>query len=314
MRQLRHTWKGLLVALLVTSGILIACQKDARDPSLTSAAAKKTPSAKYDPVAISCADADQSIIDLRITAGASGAPAGFSIQWMTQEALDALGGIWPASDDPSLCKASFSGKAYGNSYALAANQSIVITLGDLLAEYDNGGAIKGNNPDCEGQLACGTQYAFRAFAHADNVKNRSEFSFGVCETAQCDDGSCGRHWYGFWKTHYPDAWPQEVLDNGLDLGSPSHHYSAEELEAILLQPTNGNGLVILAHQLISARLNLAGGTNCFTDQGDALIGNKVIPPTNGSTADLKYSTINLPQLVGNLHKFSSCKLECPTTY
>lgn len=44
MRQIRQTWKGLLVALVVTSGILIACQKDAKDPSVTSAAKGATSS------------------------------------------------------------------------------------------------------------------------------------------------------------------------------------------------------------------------------------------------------------------------------
>lgn len=38
MKQIRQTWKGLLVALIVTSGILIACQKDAKSPDVTSAA------------------------------------------------------------------------------------------------------------------------------------------------------------------------------------------------------------------------------------------------------------------------------------
>jgi hypothetical protein len=62
MRQLRQTWKGLLLTLLATSGILIACQKDAKEPEVTSAASATT--FVYSPLdpPLSCCVADYSDI------------------------------------------------------------------------------------------------------------------------------------------------------------------------------------------------------------------------------------------------------------
>lgn len=304
MKLLKLSWMGLIAL------VFFACQKNIADaPEVMAGAAKKTPTDKYSPVSISCVSADQTTITLSITAGATGAPAGFSIQWMPQATLDALNGVWPASDDLSLCKASFSGKAYGNSYALAAGASATITLGDLLAEFDNGGSIKGNNADCEGPFTCGTQYAFRAFAHADSAKNKSDLSYGACETASCDE-SCGRHWLGWWKqseNFLAQTFMPEDTSAATFMQVGTRWYSANQILSILNQPPQGNGLVILAHQLLCAKLNvlLAGGSNDAIATGDAAIGNKTIPPVG--TDDLKYNTINLPQLVGQLHAFNNCK-------
>jgi hypothetical protein len=61
--------------------------------------------------------------------------------------------------------------------------------------------------------------------------------------------------FGFWKQHYPDAWPADVLANGLTVGCQL--YTADQLESILLAtPAGGNELVALAHQVINTRLNL----------------------------------------------------------
>ena len=60
-------------------------------------------------------------------------------------------------------------------------------------------------------------------------------------------------------------------------------YTQEQLLAILHEPVRGNGLLILAHQLIAAKLNIAAGADpsCIQDaiaEADALIGDLVIPP------------------------------------
>lgn len=86
---------------------------------------------------------------------------------------------------------------------------------------------------------------------------------------------------GFWKTHYPDAWPAEVQANGLTLGSVT--YTAAQLEDIFNEPPAGNGLIILAHQLIGAKINIASGADASgiqssIDAADALIGGLVVPP------------------------------------
>ena len=82
---------------------------------------------------------------------------------------------------------------------------------------------------------------------------------------------------GFWKTHYPDAWPV----SSLTLGSVT--YTAAQLEDIFNTPPAGNGLIILAHQLIGAKLNIAAGADpsaiaqAIAD-ADALIDGLVVPP------------------------------------
>lgn len=92
---------------------------------------------------------------------------------------------------------------------------------------------------------------------------------------------------GYWKNHGPagcssgnnqNAWPVASLD----LGNTT--YSDAELCAIFQQPTQGNGLISLAHQLIAAELNVANGATLpdlvetAIEQAHALIGDLVVPP------------------------------------
>ena len=57
---------------------------------------------------------------------------------------------------------------------------------------------------------------------------------------------------GFWKNH-PDAWPVSSLTLG------SQTYTQAELLALFDTPPQGDASLILAHQLIAAKLNLANG-------------------------------------------------------
>jgi hypothetical protein len=81
---------------------------------------------------------------------------------------------------------------------------------------------------------------------------------------------------GYWKNH-TSRWPVTTLS----LGGTS--YTRTQLLAIFNRPTEGNGLVSLSHQLIAAKLNLAGGAapggvSDLVSQADALIGALVVPP------------------------------------
>ncbi|MEO6461910.1 MAG: hypothetical protein ABIP29_02450, partial [Candidatus Eisenbacteria bacterium] len=86
---------------------------------------------------------------------------------------------------------------------------------------------------------------------------------------------------GYWKNHF-DAWPV----SSLTLGTIT--YSAAQLLQILNEPARGNKLLILAHQLIAAKLNLANGADpgsiaATIASADAAIGSKVIPPIGSGT-------------------------------
>lgn len=113
---------------------------------------------------------------------------------------------------------------------------------------------------------------------------------GDCDGGDCDhddDGDCdggdggGGHiegactfTQGYWKNH-PEAWPV----SSLLLGQVS--YSSAQLGAILRTEVANDGLMILAHQLIAAKLNIAFGAPdaSIADaiaSADALIGNMVV--------------------------------------
>jgi len=255
----------------------------------------------FDAPTISCAPGSTGAsINVTVTAGASGAPAGFSVQWMLASEFNANGGIWPSDSivDPNLgsfCKASFSGNASGYNYAMAGGQSLTVTVGDTI--YDTPGASSA----CESTpLQCGTAYVFRAFAHATSTQNRSAFSATTsCSTMACDTDPGCTYTQGYWKTHGPipvgnnsNEWPVA----GLTLGSVN--YTDLQLLAIFNTPAQGNGLISLAHQLIAAKLNVAAGADDSAAAGaiaaaDALIGSLVVPPSGaGSLPSSATSALN----------------------
>jgi hypothetical protein len=89
---------------------------------------------------------------------------------------------------------------------------------------------------------------------------------------------------GYWKTHGPvptgnntNTWPVASLV----LGSVS--YTDLQLQSIFNTPAAGNGLLVLAHQLIATKLNIANGTDptaiaATVAAADALIAGLVVPP------------------------------------
>lgn len=258
------------------------------------AAARKT---KIDTPTINCAGSTQASINITVCApngtGATGLPAGFTLQWITAEAY-ALGpdGIpntaddnsWPSSDAVGACDASFSGNANLSRYNLAPGTCVTVNVGDFL--FDEGASTS-----CPGELTCGTEYLFRAFGHATSTLNRSDWSANAdCSTLECDqDGGGCTLTQGYWKTHNDTVcaidntsplcvlWPTQSLT----LGTVT--YDQAQLLSILNTPASGNGLIALAHQLIAAKLNIAAGADgtaaaqCIAD-ADALIGGLVIPP------------------------------------
>jgi hypothetical protein len=95
---------------------------------------------------------------------------------MTAADYAAKGNSWYASEDLRLCKASFSGDANLSRYNLAAGESVTVNVGEFL--FDNGAST-----NCGDALTCGTDYVFRAFAHANSTLMRSEFTANItCST------------------------------------------------------------------------------------------------------------------------------------
>ena len=267
-KKLSHLSRRVFVAAAAaTAGVAAA----------PSAFAKKT---KIDKPNITCGDPSEVSIDIQVCApggaGATGLPAGFSLQWMTKADYDANGG-WISSDNPALCKASFSGNANLSRYNLAAGQCVAVKVGEFL--FDSGAST-----NCGKALECDTEYVFRAFGHATSSLNRSDFTSNLlCSTLPCNEGgeSC-TFTQGYWKNHVVDAdgipiWPV----NSLTLGTVN--YDQTQLLSIFNTPAAGNGLISLAHQLIAAKLNVENGADPTDAQqaiadADALIGGLIIPP------------------------------------
>ena len=220
---------------------------------------------QLDKPAIACSTSASSNIAVDVIAGESGAPNGFVIEWMTVADFVANGNQWP--DDPSnVCQASFSNN-------LAPNQTVEVVIGD-----DRLFDTLGVQSECSGEpLLCDTAYVFRCRANATDSCDASQWGNTItCATLPCDPGQNCTYTQGYWKNH-TDVWPLQSLT----LGAVS--YNASQLLQILNRPAQGNGLVMLAHQLIAAKLNIANGADPTAVQqtvidADNMIGGLIVPP------------------------------------
>jgi hypothetical protein len=262
---------------------------------------------KLDTPTITCDSETQHTIFLKVCASPSGAPAGFSVQWVKHSDFSALtcgasgqGASWPPSDtDHRLCKASFSGVPGCSTYNLAANACVTVEIGNLIDSVCGVG-LSNSGAD---ELLCGTEYVFRAFAH--NVPrglNRSDFTANLCcSTESCVQGCVFTQ--GYWKNQ-PCEWPTPFVPgangtavsaqcaltpnpneqcacdavNTINIGTLA--YNQCQLLCSLIQPGGGNALSILAHQLIAAKLNILSGAtpppDCDIAAAGALIGSLYI--------------------------------------
>ena len=111
---------------------------------------------------------------------------------------------------------------------------------------------------------------------------------------------------GFWRNH-PNQWPVTQLQ----LGNTT--YNQQQLLSILQQAVRGNGLVLLARQEITAKLNIANGANgsCIQQtlaDADTLIGDLVVPPIgNGFLAPR-----DVAALMGTLGQYNDGELCAPS--
>lgn len=214
------------------------------------------------------------ILHLGVTAGASGAPNGFTVEWMLRTAYDVRGG-WPSNpNDAAIHSATYIGSPTLNtvdgtrSFLLGPGEVANVEIGDV---FDETGVIATN----VGEMAVGTEYVVRVRANGQNGSRYSETAY-VWTKANQGRSECIRS-QGYWKTH-PDAWPVASLRLGNVL------YTKSQLLEIWNTPAAGNGLLALAHQLMAAKLNIIAGAlapSSVTDAitaADALIGNRTVPP------------------------------------
>lgn len=222
---------------------------------------------------LSTISAKPSTVRVRVEAGASGAQQGFTAQWMKKSDFDAMGG-WPAGPSALVRSGDFEGVPVwttdGNAgdYTIAASEWIAIELGQL---FDETGVVASSTDELE----AGTDYVVHVTARGGAGLADSQPSTDLVVRTLSAVQNC-TFTLGYWKNH-TGAWP--VLN--LTLGTVT--YNQAQLLSILNQPSGGNGLIILAHQLIAAKLNLANGANpsfisATITAADAQIGALVVPP------------------------------------
>lgn len=233
--------------------------------------------AAYDPPTISVVRVAPSYVKLQVTAGPSGAPNGFYVEWMYKSVFDALGG-WPGDPyDPSLYYCIFDGQPAWhvggvNGYKLGPGESIDIVLGELFDE-------SGVTTDYTDEISRNQGVVIHGYTEGDAVNSESAFTPDLVSATTAGDNCTFT--VGYWKNH-PGVWPAGCLP--MTLGTVS--YTQAQLLQILNYAPAGNGLVILAHQLIAAKLNICNGADgsaiaATIADADALIGGLVIPPVGG---------------------------------
>jgi len=321
------TWFKILPGAAFAAALFLAScdkQQDSVSPAETAEPTYSKGSGKttVDAPTLSSPSSTQSSISITVTAGASGAPAGFSLQWMTAADYsvgpDGIGGTaddnsWYASDDLRLCKASFSGNANLSRYNLAPNEAVTVSVGDFL--MDNGAST-----NCSDAMPCGVQYVFRAFAHANSNLNRSPFTANLyAATLPCGTTDTGcTYTQGYWKTHGYAPTGNNTNQWGMtsmQLGTVT--YTDAEMQAIFNTPVQGNGLVAMAHQLMAAKLNIAHGAASTAIAAtivaaDNMIGTLVIAPVG--TGSLPSSTTSgLTDALRNYNEGATGPGHCPET-
>ena len=222
-----------------------------------------------------------SFVHLDVVAGTSGAPNGFTIEWMTLAQFDAIGDVWPTDPaDPRIKSALFFGFPSLNTvdgtttFMLGPNSIADIEIGDIFDET----GVAATNRD---ELSQGTEFVFRVRANGDGgdgLLPSSAFSETHHASTKAPPLSTDCVFtQGYWKNH-PSAWPVGSVKLGNVI------YSQAQLLQIFATPAAGNGLISLAHQLIAAKLNIASGalappvTLAAIAAADALIGSLSIPP------------------------------------
>jgi hypothetical protein len=231
-----------------------------------------------------------SFVHLDVAAGASGAPNGFTIEWMTQAQYDANGGAWPDETDPRVKTAMYFGFPSLNTvdgtttFMLGPDALADIEIGDI---FDETGVMS----QTRDELSQGTLFVFRVKANGDGdptggmglasgagLVPSSDYSTTQYASTKAPPASADCVFtQGYWKNH-PTAWPVGSVKLGNVI------YTKAQLLLIFTTPAAGNGLISLAHQLTAAKLNIASGavapavTLAAVAAADAMIGNLVIPP------------------------------------
>ena len=257
-RQLRSLIRWSLVSSLLSSAFFAA--------SAFAQGAMDTPT-------IEVVRSNRAQVTLRVTAGPSGTPGGVYVEWMNYTDYTEYGG-WPSDPyDPALYYCQFNGVPTwhvngAGTYQLGGGESIELVLGALFDET-------GVATDYTSEMPEGGHFVIRARAEGFGATAESPNTETIEAFSAANPDNC-TFTQGYWKNH-ASAWPV----SSLTLGTVT--YTKPQLLSILGTPAGGNGLIILSHQLIATKLNIANGAiatgiSSTVASADALIGGLVCPP------------------------------------
>jgi hypothetical protein len=204
-------------------------------------------SEKLNPPVISCNGATDKTITIKVCGDAvTGAPAGFSLQWVPSGS---------GFTEENTCSMSASGVPELSTFNLDPGECVDVVVAQPT------GAV-GESFQCTGDLACSADYDFRAFAHnVPQGPNKSDFTtILLCSTASCPEGGEGCS-PGFWKNR---AVTLGLYDTSRTLGSvfsfgPDFTSLASKTFLEALNFKGGNTIQaaaqILLRQAVAALLN-----------------------------------------------------------
>lgn len=170
--------------------------------------------------ALSVLHAGHGKVAMTVTAGESGAPAGFAVWWMKYADFRANGSKWfNAAPDPIQGEAYFTGEptihtggGLYRTFVLGPNETGMVEIGDL---YDESG-LTSNSLE---ELAAGENYVFAAYALESETRGASALTPAVRQrTMPQADCTYNR---GYWVID-PDKWPLITGDGGEKDAAPSH--------------------------------------------------------------------------------------------
>jgi hypothetical protein len=233
-----------------------------------------------------------SSVRFMVMAGATGAEGGFTVEWIKKADYDLNGG-WPAAGDLRIQHGDFTGvpvwvtDGTAGDYTLPPTKWMALELGELFDE-------SGVTANSTSELEANTQYVVRVTAKGYGTYTNSAPTSNMVVQTSPPTRNC-TFTQGYWKNH-EENWPVSSLTLG------SVVYTKAQLLDILNEPAQGNGLLILAHQLIAAKLNIAYGADpsaaaSTIAAADAQIGALVIPPVGSgflapNTVNAKAKTLD----------------------
>jgi hypothetical protein len=255
---------------------------------------KPAPTTQISPLTVTVAEQTTTTITLKVCAGATGAPAGFSIQWMPGTSVPA---VWPEFTGTEFCKASFSGNAHLSSYDLAPLACMNVEIPNL---FDDPGASF--SPGCDADLSCTIRnYVFRYFGHATSTLKRSVYGELAAQTLACETHAGCTYTQGYWKTNTTDKhiWPVAALTIG------GVEYTQAELLTFLGTPAKGNGIITVGHQLIAALLNVANGATADAATAAAIASAQTFIAANGGLGGTVATSTTSEALTEALDNFNN---------